>query len=110
MRLDPANPMTRVLSVILIFEAVVFGLAWPGVITVSGHSPVEAAVVCGSAIVLALAAAGTLRRPPGFALGWLTQVVALGLGFWTTFMFAVGGIFVVLWTLTFVLGRRLAAR
>lgn len=110
MRLAATNPMTRVLSAILAFEAVVFGLAWPGMIVVSARPPLVAGLACGGAIVLALAAAALLRRPVGFPLGWLTQVVALALGFGTEFMFAMGFVFVLLWTVTFVLGRRLADR
>lgn len=110
MRLSASNPMTRVLSVILIFEAVVFGLAIPGMIVVSQQPLTVAFVSCGAAMLLALAAAGTMRGQLGYPLGWLTQIAGIALGFGTEYMFVMGGIFAVLWVVTFVLGRRLDAR
>ncbi|MFZ0529437.1 MAG: DUF4233 domain-containing protein, partial [Propionicimonas sp.] len=43
----------------------------------------------------------------GYPLGWLTQVVAVALGFATPMMFAVGGMFALLWVVCFILGRRI---
>jgi hypothetical protein len=40
-------------------------------------------------------------------MGWLTQLVGLGLGLLTSAMFIVGGMFLALWVLSFVLGKRL---
>ena len=104
-----SNPMRVVLLTVLIFEAVVFGLAVPVMILVSGVSPAVAALGGGLAVVLALAAAGLLRRRIGYLIGWLTQPVAIALGLLTPAMFVVGGMFAGLWVLSFVLGRRLEA-
>jgi len=60
--------------------------------------------------LLALVAAGLLRRPLGYAIGWLTQLLGVSLGVLTPGMFAVGGIFLAIWVLCFVLGKRLDAR
>jgi hypothetical protein len=99
--------MSRVMLSILGFEAVVFGLAIAGMIQIS-DVPLTTAFVLGlGAMVLALLAAALLRRPPGYALGWLTQVVAVALGLATPMMFAVGGMFALLWVVCFVLGRRI---
>jgi hypothetical protein len=99
--------MGRVMLSILAFEAIVFGLAIAGMIQIS-DVPVTTAFVLGlAAAALALAAAATLRRAPGYPLGWLCQVVALALGFATPMMFAVGGMFAFLWVVCFVLGRRI---
>ena len=109
MSLATGNPMGRVMLSILGFEAVVFGLAIAGMIQVS-DVPVTTAFVLGlGAAVLALLAAALLRRPPGYPLGWLTQVVAVGLGLATPMMFAVGGMFALLWVVCFILGRRIEA-
>lgn len=47
--------------------------------------------------------------PPGYVLGWLTQLVGLALGILTPTMLVVGALFAGLWVLTFVLGKRLDA-
>ena len=109
MRLQPGNPMTRVLSAILTFAAICCGLAIPGMIQVAG-TPVEAAFIWGGlAMLLCLAAAGTMRRPIGWVLAWLAQVAGLALGFLVDMMFVVGGLFTLLFVVTFVLGKRLEA-
>lgn len=83
MRLADGNPMTRTLSLTLIFEAIVFVLAIAGMIQVSGV-PVGLALGAGlGAAALAIVAGGTLRRPYGWTLAWLTQVVAIALGLLT---------------------------
>ncbi len=107
MRLVPTNPMGRVMLSILAFEAIVFGLAIAGMIQVS-NIPVATAFGLGiGAAVLALLAAALLRRPPGYPLGWLTQVAAVALGLATPMMYAVGGMFALLWVVCFVFGRRI---
>ena len=107
MRLARSNPMGRVMLSILAFEAIVFGLAIAGMIQVSDVAvPVAFGVGLGAA-ALALVAAGLLRGPAGYPLGWLTQLVGIGLGFATEMMFAVGGMFALLWVVCFVLGRRI---
>ena len=109
MKLAPTNPMGRVMLSILVFEAIIFGLAIAGMIQVSTLSvPLSFGLGFGAA-ALAIVAAGMLRRPGGYLLGWITQVVALALGFATSMMFWVGGMFVLLWVVCFVLGRRIEA-
>lgn len=107
MSLAQGNPMGRVMLSILGFEAIVFGLAIAGMIQVSGV-PVGLAFGLGlAAAALAVLAAALLRRPPGYPLGWLTQVAAVALGLATPMMYAVGGMFALLWVVCFVLGRRI---
>jgi hypothetical protein len=110
MTLPPGNPMERVLQVFLLLDVIVFGLVIPGMIQVSDRSLGVSVGAGSAAILLAIAAAGTLRRGKvGYALGWLTQVVGLALGFLTPYQFVTGAVFALLWVVTFVLGRRLAA-
>ncbi len=110
MTLPPGNPMTRVLSTLLILEVIVFGLAIPGMIQVSGRSVGVSLAAAGGAILLALLAASLLRRgAAGFLLGHLTQVVGVLLGLLTPYQYAVGGLFAILWVVSFVLGKRLDA-
>ena len=107
--LSAGNPMRVVLMAVLIFEVIVFGLAVPVMIFNSNVALDIAIGFAGGAMVLALVAAGMLRKPAGFVLGWLTQVVAVALGALTPTMFLVGAIFAGLWLFTFVLGKRLDA-
>lgn len=107
MKLAVDNPMGRVMLAILCFEAVVCGLAVPGMILVSAVPTGPAFGIGLGALVLAVVAAGMLRRPGGYPLAWGTQLVVLGLGFATPMMFAVGGMFVLLWGTCFGLGKKL---
>ena len=109
MTLRPGNPMRVVLLAILLFEVVVYGLAIPVMILVSDVSAVYAAVLGGGAALLALVAATLMRRPAGYVVGWITQLVGVALGFLTTAMFLVGAMFLGLWVITFILGKRLDA-
>lgn len=105
--LRPGNPMSRVLMSVLVFQVVIFGLSifvmWQLVPLPIGR----AALYGGGGALLALAAAGTLRRPLGQWLGWLTQAVMLLLGLVTWGMAVMGLLFGGLWVITFVLGKRL---
>ena len=107
MTLEPKNPMGVVLLSILAFEVIVFGLAIPVMILLSDVPGLTAGLAGGGAALLALVAAGMMRRPVGYPLGWLTQAVGLGLGLLTPAMYLVGGMFLLLWLVTFVLGKRL---
>jgi hypothetical protein len=101
--------MRVVLLSVLLFQVIVFGLAIPVMILVSGVPTVSASVFAGGAALLALVAAGLLRKPIGYPLGWLTQLGGVALGFLTPSMFLVGAIFLALWVLSFALGKRLDA-
>jgi Protein of unknown function (DUF4233) len=108
--LSAGNPMRVVLMIVLIFELIVFGLAIPVMILVSGVSPAAAAALGGGAALLALVAAGLLRSRVGYILGWIAQLVGLTLGFLTPLMFAVGAVLGGVWLLSFILGKRLDSR
>ena len=109
MTLRPGNPMRVVLMSVLLFQVIVFGLAIPVMILVSRVPALSASVFAGGAALLALVAAGLLRKPIGYLLGWLTQLVGVALGLLTPTMFLVGAIFLALWVISFVLGKRLDA-
>jgi preprotein translocase subunit SecG len=105
--LSPKNPMRVVLLSVLLFEVIVFALAIPVMIFISEVPAGLAAGFGGGAAVLALVAAGTMRRPIGYPLGWFTQVVGVALGFLTSSMFIVGLMFLAIWLVSFILGKRL---
>jgi hypothetical protein len=99
--------MGKVMLSVLIFEAIVFGLAIPGMIQVSAL-PVGLSFGLGlGAAALAILAAAWLRRPGGYPFGWVVQLVAVALGFAVSMVFWVGGIFAMLWVVCFALGRRI---
>jgi len=108
--LNDGNPMRTVLMTLLLFEVIVFGLAIPVMIFLSNVSGGAAVALGGGAALVALLAAGLLRRPTGYLIGWLAQLVGVALGFATTSMFAIGGLFLLLWVISFVLGKRLDGR
>ena len=108
--LSPRNPMRVVLLSVLLFEVIVFGLAIPVMILISDAPTGPALAFGGGAALLALLAAGLLRKPVGYPLGWLTQVVGVGLGLLTPTMYAIGAMFLGIWLVSFILGKRLDAR
>ncbi|MDQ1482231.1 MAG: hypothetical protein QOF35_307 [Actinomycetota bacterium] len=107
MSLSSRNPMRTVLMTLLLFEIVVFGLAIPVMIYLSHVSAANAAALGGGAALLALVGAGLLRRPVGYLIGWVAQLAGVALGLVTASMFAIGGLFLLLWVISFVLGKRL---
>lgn len=103
------NPMNRAISLALLFQIVVFVLAIPGMIQVDGV-PVGVALIAGGvAALIPLLAAALLRRPIGWVFAWLAQGVGVALGLLTPWMYVVGGVFAVLFVVSFVLGRRIEA-
>jgi hypothetical protein len=108
--LSAGNPMRVVLMTVLIFEMIVFGLAIPVMIFISGVSATAAGVVGGAAAALPVVAAALLRSRVGYVLGWIAQVAGLALGLLTPMMFIVGTLFAAVWVLAFVLGKRLDSR
>jgi Protein of unknown function (DUF4233) len=105
--LSTGNPMRVVLQTVLIFEVIVFGLAIPVMILISGVPAAAAAGFGSGAALLALLAAGLLRSRVGYMLGWLAQLAGLALGFLTTTMFVVGALFTAVWVMSFLMGKRL---
>jgi Protein of unknown function (DUF4233) len=94
-------------AAMLVLQAVVLFLT--GVVTI-GMTDIGAPASLGlgaGLAVLCILAAGTLGRPGGYALGWLVQVVALGLGFVVPTMFFLGIVFAALWATSYFMGIRL---
>ena len=107
MRLSPTNPIRSALMSVLIFEVVVFWLGFAGMVQVSEVPAGTAAAWTGVASALALAASFGLRSGWGYWCGWAAQLAAVALGLLTPWMYAMGIIFALIWTLSFVLGKRL---
>jgi hypothetical protein len=60
----------------------------------------------GAVVLLAVAAAGTLRSRLGYLLGWLVQLALLVSAAWVPTMGLLGVLFGGLWTAALVLGAR----
>lgn len=110
MTLSATNPMRTTLLSVLVFEIVVFWLAFLGVIRVEDVTIGAAAGWTAAATLLALAGAAGLRRGWGYWFGWAAQAAAVALGLLTPWMYAMGIIFALIWIMSFILGRRLDAR
>lgn len=102
--------MRSVLAAILVFEAIVVGLAVPVATSLGGLDVATAGIVAGSVALVCLVTAGLLRYPFGRIVGSVLQFVVFGLGFVVPVMFALGIVFGGLWVWTIVMDRRIAAR
>jgi hypothetical protein len=101
--------MRSLASIVLAFESLVIALATPVMISIADVRPAIALPVCLGLALLALVATGLLRSQVGYALGWVVQVGAVGLGFVVPVMFVLGLAFASFWVAAIVLGRRIEA-
>jgi hypothetical protein len=94
-------------AAVLSLEAITLGLTTPVLITVADVDvPIALTIGLGLA-VLCLLTAGLLRYEWAYAIGWLIQLAAIGLGFLVGMMFFLGGVFALLWATAHVLGRKI---
>lgn len=110
MKLSAKNPIRSALMSVLVFEVIVFWLAFAGMVQLSGVSVGAAALWTSVASALALAGAMGLRKGWGYWFGWAAQVAAILLGLLTPWMYAMGIVFALIWIMSFVLGKRLDNR
>ena len=102
--------MRGLASGVLGLEAIVLLLVVPVAVTVFEVDAAVAAVVGVLLIVLCIVAIGGLGRGWGYNLGWLVQVLAIGLGFVVPQMFVLGGVFALLWYSALRIARQVEAR
>jgi hypothetical protein len=94
-------------AAILSLEAITLGLTTPVMITIA-DVPVRTALAIGLGLMLAcLLIAGMLRAEWAYALGWLIQVAAVGMGFLVPLMFGLGLAFAALWATAYLVGRKI---
>ena len=98
--------MRTLCSAVLLFEAIVLGLAIPVALTLSD---VDNGLIIWTGVALILAsvlAIGLLGRGRvGITIGWAVQAVAVLSGFVVPVMFFLGGLFGLLWFYAIKLGR-----
>ena len=101
------SPKRGMCAAILSLEAITLGLTTPVMINLA-DVPWRTAVTVGLGLCIAcLLLAGLLRWEAAYAVGWLIQVVAIGLGFVVPIMFVLGAIFALLWGTAYFLGRKI---
>ncbi len=94
-------------AAVLSLEAIVLGLTTPVMVTLTDVATSTALVVGLGLAVACLLLAGMLRGEWAYALGWVIQVAAIGLGFVVPIMFVLGSIFALLWGTAYFLGRKI---
>jgi hypothetical protein len=104
---EQRSPKRGMCAAILSLEAVVLGLTTPVMINLA-HVPWRTACWVGLGLCVAcLVLAGLLRSEVAYAVGWLIQIAAIGLGFVVPMMFVLGAIFALLWGTAYFLGRKI---
>lgn len=98
--------MRRLGASVLGMEAIVVALATPVAITVGGVEPALAVTGGIGVAVLCVVATALLKRPIGYVLGSVAQVLAICVGFLVTAMFVLGAIFAALWIAAIIVARR----
>lgn len=110
---DPTRMTRRLAAIVLGFQAPVlaFGAltAW-GLLGADGDGRRSLYLWAGLGIAATcVLAAGLLRRPVGFALGWLVQFATMASALFLAPMIVVGLIFGALWLVAIVQGRKMDA-
>ena len=105
--LPAGNPRTKVVVSFLACEVIVFGLAIPGMILVSGISVVMSVILGCVGMAASIVCAIGVPRSWGYLLSWVLQVFGILLGLATPMMYVVGIMFAAIWVSIMVLGRRI---
>ncbi len=101
------SPRRGMCAAVLSLEAITLGLTTPVLIAVANVDVGVALVIGLGLAALCLLTAGMLRSEWAYALGWLLQVAAIGLGFLIGLMFFLGAVFALLWATAYLLGRKI---
>lgn len=91
----------------LALQAVVLFLTTPVLLSLTEVGTVAGLTIGIGLTVLCVVAAGLMRRPIGFTLGWAVQALSIALGVVINAMFALGLIFLALYGGAYVLGARI---
>jgi hypothetical protein len=103
----PRSPRRGMCAAVLALEGIVLALTTPVMVTL-GAVPLGTALAIGLGLAAAcLVLAGALRSEAAYALGWVVQVAAVGLGFLVPVMFFLGAIFGLLWGCAYFLGKKI---
>ena len=103
----PRSPRRGMCAAVLSLEAITLGLTTPVMISIADVATSTALAVGLGLMLACLLIAGLLRAEWAYALGWLVQLAAIGLGFVVTIMFVLGPVFALLWGTAYFLGRKI---
>ncbi len=101
------SPRRGMCAAVLSLEAITLGLTTPVMISVSDVAVGTACAIGLGLATACLVVAGMLRSEWAYALGWLIQIGAIGLGVVVPMMFFLGGLFALLWGTAYFLGRKI---
>lgn len=101
------SPRRAMCAAVLSLEAITLGLTTPVMITLGDIRPAVALSVGLGLALACVLVAGMLRRETSYLLGHAIQVAAIGLGLVVPVMWALGGIFALLWATAYGLGRKI---
>lgn len=102
--------MRTVAAVVLVVEAIVIGLAVPVAINLGGIALGLAAGLWGGMALAALVLSGLQRFTWGHYAAWALQVAVLFSSFWVDGMLPAAIVFVSLWMVGVIMGRRIDER
>lgn len=102
--------MRTVAAVVLVFEAIVIGLAVPVAVNLGGITPGLAAGLWGGMALAALVLSGLQRFTWGHYAAWALQAAVLFSSFWVDGMLPAAIVFVALWVVGVSMGRRIDDR
>ena len=94
-------------AAMLTLQAIVLFLTGVVMIGVTSLGPAASLSIGFGLALVCLVAAGLLRRRVGYWLGWLVQLISLGLSVVTLIMLFLGVVFGALWATAYVLGARI---
>ena len=94
-------------AAVLSLEAITLGLTTPVMISIADIDTGTALIVGLGLAVGCLLVAGMLRSEGAYALGWVVQIGAIGLGLVIPLMFFLGAVFALLWGTAYFLGRKI---
>ena len=101
------SPRRGMCAAVLSLEAITLGLTTPVMISVADVETRTALIVGLGLAVACLLVAGMLRSEWAYALGWVIQLGAIGLGVVVPLMFFLGSVFALLWGTAYFLGRKI---
>ncbi|GHD26461.1 DUF4233 domain-containing protein [Nocardiopsis kunsanensis] len=102
--------MRIVAAVVLVFEAIVIGLAVPVAINLGGIAPGLAAGLWGGMALAALVLSGLQRFTWAHYAAWALQAAVLFSSFWVDGMLPAAIVFASLWVVGVIMGRRIDER
>ena len=101
------SPRRGMCASVLAFEGIVVGLSTPVMATLTDVTLGTALAVGLGLAAVCLLLAGMLRSEWAYAVGWVVQAAAIGLGLLVPAMFFLGGLFALLWAMAYFLGRKI---